>query len=55
MKRSSNAVVEPNDENNFLHKVLWANTQVSKLHKAFESNSSANKNYQKLNYIKKDN
>ena len=31
-----------NDENNFLHKLLLTNTQVSKLCKAFANSSSAN-------------
>ena len=39
----SNVVGDSNDENNFPHKLLLANTQVSKLRKAFSNNSSANK------------
>ena len=39
---SSNTVGDSNDENNFLHKLLLVNTQVSKLRKAFAKNSSAN-------------
>ena len=39
---SSNAVGDSNDENNFLHKLLLTNTQVSRLRKAFAYNSSAN-------------
>ena len=39
---SSNTVGDSNDENNFLHKLLLINTQVSKLRKAFAKNSSAN-------------
>ena len=39
---SSNVVGDSNDENNFPHKLLLTNTQVWKLHKAFENNSSAN-------------
>ena len=42
MKLSSNVVNDSNDENNFLHKLLLTNTQVSKLRKAFSNNSSAN-------------
>ena len=42
LKLSSNIVGEPNDENNFLHKLLLTNTRVSKLHKAFAKGSSAN-------------
>ena len=38
---------DSNDENNFLHKLLLANTQVSKLCKAFPSGSSANKKWSK--------
>ena len=33
---------DSNDENNFLHKLLSINTQVSRLHKAFANGSSAN-------------
>ena len=42
LKISSNVVGDCNDENNFLHKLLLTNTQVSKLCKAFANNSSAN-------------
>ena len=38
---SSNIICDSNDENNFWHKLLLANTQVSKLRKAFVNNSSA--------------
>ena len=41
MKFSSN-FGNSNDENNLMHKFLLTNTQVSRLHKAFENNSSAN-------------
>ena len=41
-KLSSNIVGDSNDESNFPHKLLLTNTQVSKLRKAFASNSSAN-------------
>ena len=34
LKISSNVVGDSNDENNFPHKLLLTNTQVSKLHKA---------------------
>ena len=37
-----NVVGDSNDENNFPHKLLLTNTQVSKLRKAFANNSSAN-------------
>ena len=41
-KISSNVVGGSNNENNFLHKILLTNTQVSKLRIAFANNSSAN-------------
>ena len=42
LKTSSNVVVDSNNENNFLHKLLLANTPVSKFCKDSENNSSAN-------------
>ena len=42
MKNFSNIVGDSDDENNFPHKLLLTNTQVSKLCKAFVNNSSAN-------------
>ena len=36
LKLSLNVVGDSNDENNFLHKLLLTNTQVSKLRKVFE-------------------
>ena len=42
LKISSNVVGDSNGENNFAHKSLLTNTQVSMLHKAFANNSSAN-------------
>ena len=42
LKISSNAFGDSNDKNNFPHKLLLTNTQVSKLHKAFANASSAN-------------
>ena len=42
LKIYSNIVGESNDENNFPHKLLLSNTQVSKLGKTFANNSSAN-------------
>ena len=42
LKISSNVVADSNDENNFLHKFLVTNAQVSKLRKTFTNNSSAN-------------
>ena len=41
-KLSSNVVDDSNGENNFPHKLLLTNTQVSRLCKAFANNSSAN-------------
>ena len=38
---SSNIVGDANDENNFPHKKLLTNTQVSKIRKAFANGSSA--------------
>ena len=49
---SSSIFRDSNDESNFLHELLLTNTQALKLCKAFTNNSSANINYQKLNYIK---
>ena len=42
MKISSNVVRKFNDENNFPHKLLLTNTQVSKVLKVFENGSTAN-------------
>ena len=42
MKVFWNVVGDSNDENNFPHKLLLTNTQVSKLRKAFGNDSSAN-------------
>ena len=42
LKLSSIVIGDSNDENNFPHKLLLTNTQVSKLCKAFANNSSAN-------------
>ena len=39
---SSNVVDDFNDENNFSHKLLLTNTQVSKLCKGFANGSSTN-------------
>ena len=41
LKLSSNIVGDSNDENNFLHKSLLTNTQVSRLRKAFANGLSA--------------
>ena len=40
LKNSSNVIGDSNDENNFLHKLLLTNTQVSKLSKAFPNENS---------------
>ena len=42
LKISLDVVGDSNDENNFPHKLLLTNTQVSKLCKAFTNNSSTN-------------
>ena len=42
LKISSNVVGNYNDENNFPHKLLLTNTQISRLRKAFAKNYSAN-------------
>ena len=42
LKISLNVFVDPNHENNFLHKLLLTNAQVSKLCKAFANGSFAN-------------
>ena len=42
MKSSSNVVGDSNDENNFPHRLLLINKQVSGLCKVFENGSSAN-------------
>ena len=44
LKISSNVVRDSSvvDENNFPHRLLLTNTQVSRLHKAFANDSSAN-------------
>ena len=39
---SSNIVSDSKDENNFPHKLLFTNTQISNLRKAFANNSSVN-------------
>ena len=42
LKISSNVFGHSNDENNFPHKLLLTNTQVTRLRKDFANNSSAN-------------
>ena len=41
LKLSSNAVGDPNDENDFAQKLLLTNTHVSRLCKVFANGSSA--------------
>ena len=48
LKISSNIVGDSNNENNFLRKLLLANTQVSKLRKTFSNGSSANTKLSKI-------
>ena len=38
----ANVIGDSNDENNFLHKLLLTNIQISKLRKAFANNFSGN-------------
>ena len=52
LKISSNVVCDSNDENNFPHKLLSTNTQVSKLCKAFTNGSSANIKLSKTQFHK---
>ena len=42
LKVSSNVVSDSDEKNNFPHKLLLTNTQVSRLWKAFANNSAAN-------------
>ena len=42
LKLSSNVVGDYNDENNFLHKLILTNTQVSKHCNSFTNNFTAN-------------
>ena len=55
LKISSNVVGDCNDENNFPHKLLLTNTQVSKLRKVFANGSSANTKLSKTELHKIDN
>ena len=48
----SNVAGDSNDENNFLHKLLLTNAQVSKLRKALPNNSSANIKLSKFTCMK---
>ena len=49
---SSNLIGNSNDETNFPHKLLLTDTQASKICKALSNGSSANINFQKVNWIK---
>ena len=55
LKLLSNAVIDSNDDNKFPYKLLLTNTQVSKLYKAFASNSSANIKLSKTQFHKIEN
>ena len=52
LKFSSNVARDSNDENNFPHKLLLTNTQVSELRTAFVNNSSANMKLSKTQLYK---
>ena len=52
---SSNVFGNSNDENNFPHRLLLTNTQVSKLRKAFANGSPANIKLSKTQLHKRDN
>ena len=49
---SSNLTGNSNYETNFPHKLLLTDTQASKIRKALSNGSSANINFQKVNWIK---
>ena len=53
LKLSSNVVGDSNNKNNFPHKLLLTNTQVSRLRKAFANGSSANMKSSKTQLYKK--
>ena len=52
LKLSSNPVGDSKDENNFTHKLLLINTQVSKLRQVFANNFSANIKLSKTQFHK---
>ena len=52
MRISANFLCDSNDESNFPHKLLLADTQVSKLRKAFPNGSSANIKFSKTQLSK---
>ena len=51
LKIPSNTFGDSNDENNFPHKFLLTNTQISRLCKSFQIVPQLINNYQKLNYM----
>ena len=53
MKLSSNVASDANDGNIFLHTLLLTDTQVSKIHKAFANDSSANIKFSKTQLHKR--
>ena len=52
LKISSNVFSDSNDENNFPHKFLFSNTQISRFRNAFANNSSANRKLSKTQLYK---
>ena len=52
MNLSSNLIVSSNDETNFAYKLLLANTQASKIPKAFANGSSSNIKFSKTQLSK---
>ena len=52
LRLSPNMIGDSNDENNFPHKLLFTDRQVSNIHKAFADNSLIDIKFQKLNYQK---
>ena len=52
MDFSLNVLSDSNDENNFPHKLLLSNTQVSGLYKAFANGSAANMKWSKTQFQK---
>ena len=54
LRISLNVVGDSHDQNNFPHKLLLTNTQLSTLHKAFTNNSSANIKLSKTQLYKKE-
>ena len=52
LRLSSNMIGNPNDETNFLHKLLLTNTKVANLRKAFANKSSIILSYEKFSYLR---